>query len=444
MCSDLNKPNGQYQLPRDRDTILDFSTNLTVGKVPGIGRVQGALLTSLDIHKLSDVLEKRGTLWHLFSPGSVEFYLARVLGLGGTVVSGGDGGRSSMSTETTFSDTPVNKGLELSQEIVELLHELSETLAQRLKAESLAGQTMSVKLKLASFEVLQRSKTVDFAVSAAGDIEQIGSDMLKQLVRERSGAGVVSARLLGVRVSNFAEARAAPAAPAQRSILSFARQSGETKKWECPVCGAMLPQQVVSFNKHVDLCIAGGPREPPGAPVEEAGPSVGEQSEAAEKSGKWECPVCEGMFPARAASFNEHVDNCILKSAKLCKEAVKKNSKPISDLNKKSEPNVPVLKSKPTVSVCKVEKPALKLPEEQWQCPICEKFLPPKLASFNKHIDRCISGKPEVATTPKTTESEVDKSEVASLKSRKRKSWEDTNKDTSKCKSSILKYFKVV
>ena len=47
--------------------------------MPGIGRVQQAHLAALDIHKVSDLISQRGTLAHLFTAGTVQFYLATAL-----------------------------------------------------------------------------------------------------------------------------------------------------------------------------------------------------------------------------------------------------------------------------------------------------------------------------------------------------------------------------
>ena len=49
----------------------------------------------------------------------------------------------------------------------------------------------------------------------------------------------------------------------QSSLLSFTRggPSSSTKTWNCPVCDAALPAQIVSFNKHVDSCIVNGERD---------------------------------------------------------------------------------------------------------------------------------------------------------------------------------------
>lgn len=36
VCSDLNKPNGQYVLPNDRDVIMEFMATLPIRKVTAV------------------------------------------------------------------------------------------------------------------------------------------------------------------------------------------------------------------------------------------------------------------------------------------------------------------------------------------------------------------------------------------------------------------------
>lgn len=44
-----NKPNGQYNLPFDRDSIKAFMHELSIRKVPGVGRVHERLLDAIGI-----------------------------------------------------------------------------------------------------------------------------------------------------------------------------------------------------------------------------------------------------------------------------------------------------------------------------------------------------------------------------------------------------------
>lgn len=51
ISSDINKPNGQFQLKNDRDAINKFMADLPVRKIPGIGNVTEQLLRGLGIEK---------------------------------------------------------------------------------------------------------------------------------------------------------------------------------------------------------------------------------------------------------------------------------------------------------------------------------------------------------------------------------------------------------
>ena len=63
------------------------------------------------------------------------------------------------------------------------------------------GETVSVKMKLATFEILQRSRTQSHAVSTKEEIEFTARELLSQLVKEllqgKPPGHRLSARLLG-------------------------------------------------------------------------------------------------------------------------------------------------------------------------------------------------------------------------------------------------------
>jgi DNA polymerase kappa len=51
ICTDMNKPDGQTYLKGDREEILKFMSELSVRKIPGIGRMTELTLSSLDVYK---------------------------------------------------------------------------------------------------------------------------------------------------------------------------------------------------------------------------------------------------------------------------------------------------------------------------------------------------------------------------------------------------------
>lgn len=109
VASDQNKPNGQYEIAANENTILEFLKTLPVRKVSGIGRVSEQMLKAIGIEMCSDLIEKRGIIGGLFSKSSSESFLEIGLGIGRTQkhepLSPGDIGRKGMSCERTFHAT---------------------------------------------------------------------------------------------------------------------------------------------------------------------------------------------------------------------------------------------------------------------------------------------------------------------------------------------------
>ena len=87
VCSDKNKPNGQFVLESTREAVMDFVSKLPIRKVSGIGNVTEQLLGSLGISNCKDLWEKRDLLYLLFSESSYDYFLRISLGLGSDMVS---------------------------------------------------------------------------------------------------------------------------------------------------------------------------------------------------------------------------------------------------------------------------------------------------------------------------------------------------------------------
>lgn len=235
VCSDKNKPNGQYKLPSTRDAVMDFIQNLPVRKVPGVGKVSEKLLKALGICNCSDLGQQMALLSLLFSETAWHHFLEVSLGLSSTYIPRHEE-RKSMSIERTF------KELSRPEEQFSLCKELCEDLAEDLKKEELKGKTVTVKLKNVNFEVKTRAVTVQYAVASADEIFAIAKDLLKTEI-ENVSPQLLRLRLMGVRVSAFVNAEDKKAL--QKSIMGFlqpAKKSytpsdslhGVPQKWERP------------------------------------------------------------------------------------------------------------------------------------------------------------------------------------------------------------------
>ncbi|GMH35231.1 hypothetical protein BSKO_03099 [Bryopsis sp. KO-2023] len=204
VSSDINKPNGQHAVKSDRSSVMEFMKTLPVRKIPGIGKVTGQMLSAFDINVCGDLIEKRGLISALFSPSANAFLLEVSLGLGRTThweqPGEGEVGRKGISCERTFQ--PISSRPDLEQKAEELAQHLSEDMAK----EKLKGQTVTLKLKLSSFEIRTRAITLPHYVCSA---QEILKPVLKLLAAELP----IKIRLMGVRVSNFWEDRRDPGQP---------------------------------------------------------------------------------------------------------------------------------------------------------------------------------------------------------------------------------------
>ncbi|MGH0185449.1 UNVERIFIED_CONTAM: hypothetical protein FKN15_028844, partial [Acipenser sinensis] len=211
VCSDKNKPNGQYMIPPDRQAVMDFIQGLPIRKVPGIGKVTEKMLRALGITTCAELYQQGALLTLLFSETSWHHFMEISLGLGSTHIER-DGERKSMSTERTFSE------LSNAEDQYSFCRELCHDLAQDLLKEGLKGKTVTLKLKNVNFDVKTRASTVSSVVSTEEEIYAIARDLLKTEI-DNASPQPLRLRLMGVRVSGFLAQE--DKKPLQKSIIGF-------------------------------------------------------------------------------------------------------------------------------------------------------------------------------------------------------------------------------
>uniref|UniRef100_A0A286XZ67 DNA polymerase kappa n=1 Tax=Cavia porcellus TaxID=10141 RepID=A0A286XZ67_CAVPO len=172
VCSDKNKPNGQYQILPSRQAVMEFIKDLPIRKISGIGKVTEKMLKALGIITCAELYQQRALLSLLFSETSWHYFLHISLGLGSTHLAR-DGERKSMSVERTFNE--INK----AEDQYSLCQELCSEIAQDLQKEGLKGRTVTVKLKNVNFEVKTRASTVSSVVSTEEEIFAIAKELLR-------------------------------------------------------------------------------------------------------------------------------------------------------------------------------------------------------------------------------------------------------------------------
>ncbi|OEU10018.1 DNA/RNA polymerase, partial [Fragilariopsis cylindrus CCMP1102] len=159
IASDANKPNGQLVV--DPVSTLEFVRALPVRKIPGVGRVTEKLLQQVcNIHTGLELYEKRGLVQFLFQPATAEFLLKSSVGCSGEGSSFASFGteqeessdhQKGISRERSFSPESDWALLNIK------LEEISRMLSEDMKRKSVMGHTVTVKVKLANFDVLNRA-----------------------------------------------------------------------------------------------------------------------------------------------------------------------------------------------------------------------------------------------------------------------------------------------
>uniref|UniRef100_H3A7E0 DNA polymerase kappa n=1 Tax=Latimeria chalumnae TaxID=7897 RepID=H3A7E0_LATCH len=318
VCSDKNKPNGQYRIPADRQAVMDFIKDLPTRKVPGIGKVTEKMLNALGITICTELYQQRALISLLFSEVSWHHFLQISLGLGSTcIVRDLDGERKSMSTERTFNE------MSKPEEQYSLCHDLCSDLAQDLQKEGLKGKTVSIKLKNVNFEVKTRASTVASVVSTEEEIFAIAKELLRTEI-ENAEPQPLQLRLMGVRVSGFLNEEEKKCH--QKSIINFfqnqKQESAQVAANDSAKPSAQIPdapsaesffnKKLAARNQNKQRSFFAMVAEKRAQDMPGSGqPSAAESSESFSLRQALTCPVCLREQEADLESFNRHIDDCL-------------------------------------------------------------------------------------------------------------------------------------
>ena len=355
ICSNKNKPNGQFRLPSDRATILNFMRDLPTRKVNGIGRVMERELDVIGVKTCGDIYPQRHYMQKLFGEKAFQFLMGVYLGLGRTDVKPlEESERKSVGTESTFYDISEPK------ELREKLRKTAEELEKDLQRTQFKGRTLVLKVKLHTYEVFSRQVQPPKAVYTADDLYHFSLPMLAKLEKEMPG---MKLRLMGLRCTHlvsikkgevdfFGRARNKPSTLSKESsgdspaanvdvdeegwqiwpdseFEDAARQEREDEAEELN----RLSQQ----EQAGDPSFSNNPEDIDGTTgqdykrygngfawrsiLEEERAEI-EREEQAQKPPieQWICPICSIPQSADERQFNEHIDGCL--SRQTIKEIV--------------------------------------------------------------------------------------------------------------------------
>jgi len=189
IASDINKPNGQKTIAPEE--VVSFLENLEISKFFGIGKVTAQKMYRLGIFTGSDLKEKSLEFLTTHFKSSGEHYFNVVRGLHYSEVKP-NRIQKSVAAEHTFT-----KNLTSEIFMMERLEAIAAELENRLKKSSVAGKTITLKIKYSDFSLQTRSKTLSVFIKNKDILLETVKDLLYQeKIKD-------SVRLLGISVSNL-------------------------------------------------------------------------------------------------------------------------------------------------------------------------------------------------------------------------------------------------
>ncbi|CAE6434629.1 unnamed protein product [Rhizoctonia solani] len=197
ICSDLNKPNGQYIMAFDRSTVLEFTKNLPMRKMPGTGRVTERILDSLGVRTCGDVFTHRAQLYLLSQQNKLHLHslLCAYMGVHDNAVTPYTrDSRRSLGYERTFN--PQND----PKILLETLDKIAEGLAKDCDNRGWAGKTLTLKYKLDTYQSFSRAKPLPKWVMTKEEILPHAQELL---LKEFP----LCLRLMGLRLTNLRDLR---------------------------------------------------------------------------------------------------------------------------------------------------------------------------------------------------------------------------------------------
>ncbi|TDZ14257.1 DNA polymerase kappa [Colletotrichum orbiculare MAFF 240422] len=341
ICSNMNKPNGQFVLPNDRTEIMNFMAKLPPRKVNGIGRVLERQLSEIGIHTCADIYPQRQFLRPLFGEKAYEFLINVHLGLGRTKIQPAEEyERKSVGTESTFRD------MSDPQELREKLRWTADELEKDMKRAEVKGRTLVLKVKLHTYEVFTRQVVLPRAICLADDLYHFALPILGKIEEELPD---MKLRLMGLRCTHLVSTKK----PDTMAFFGFrpkrSESAGSPEKngiIGTPGSAARLDSDGWEQWPEDELLGFDDDHPLPGEDHEESdalSPGHGHESSPPRRHGKeirlnpvqeyapagedmWDCPICNRPQAPNEKQFNEHIDLCLSRQTIL--EAVQEQAPP--------------------------------------------------------------------------------------------------------------------
>lgn len=359
ICSNKNKPNGQFRVPNDRAAVAAFMSDLPVRKVNGVGRVLERELDAIGVKTCGDIYPQRAYLSRLFGHKTYEFLLQTYLGLGRTDIHPADDyERKSVGTESTFRD------ISTREELRAKLRHTAEELEKDMARVEVKGRTLCLKVKLHTYEVFTRQVCPPKAVHLVDELYNYSVPMLAKLEKDFPS---MKLRLMGLRCTHLISTKKdngtffKPRTTKQNSIQSKGESSeGGWEVWPDSEFEEAARQERQDEMDEMERLSqehenAGADwHEPFGRYKFNSAPPTPEKRDLAKDNPReeqtWECPICTVPQMANDREFNAHIDLCL--SRQTIRDAVAEADPPADETRRSRRPS-PEVPNRPRSAVGK-------------------------------------------------------------------------------------------
>jgi len=192
IASDFSKPDGLLEIRPDQ--LLDFLWPLPIARLWGVGKQTQRSLNAMKIETIGDLAKHSEAALQesLGMHGQHLYNLSHGIDDRGVAV---DDEIKSVSHEHTF-----DKDIDDIDKIDSVLSLLSEKVSRRLRKYGLKGKTVTVKIRLSSFQTVTRAYTFSERVNFFDEIYKKSKELFDAYYKYP-----MKIRLLGVRISGFSD-----------------------------------------------------------------------------------------------------------------------------------------------------------------------------------------------------------------------------------------------
>jgi DNA polymerase IV len=194
IASQVAKPDGLVVV--DPDTELEFLHELPVALMWGVGPATEARLARIGVTTIGQLAAS--------SPQSVQRLLGHAVGRKLTALAWNRDPRQIQTRRRARSagaQSALGRRPAMEHVFKPTLHHLADRIGARLRAKSLAGRTITVRVRFADLRSVTRSRTLSTPISATRNLADIAEDLVRRVLADHGDEKTIS--LLAISVSHL-------------------------------------------------------------------------------------------------------------------------------------------------------------------------------------------------------------------------------------------------